>query len=288
MQSNAAEKIEDSETLTAIEPDLSAEETVEVDTVEDIERKSPAPVPAGIKMLLGGVALVIVLAITGLTMFSGNEPEPIANDDYIDPVSLANGKQIKESLEKSHQMEGASTLAVTDVDKKNQPSFERPVINNFSEEAVSDSTKASILDSELTKLKSILDEQGIDITQLNETLSRLKQEELGNMQTQMTAISEEIKDFKSQVIKQYADLKTVYKKRAYQANQQPTRPPFKLVSIDVWGGKTSAVILMQNKTSFAEVGEERAGWRIESIKRPNCIVTRNTVSNKRTNVCMKG
>jgi len=288
MQSNAAEKIEETESIITVEPELSSIDIDDKEVVEEAVSNSPAPVPTGIKVLFGGFALAVVFAILGFTMFTGSESETVENGGYIDPVVLANGKQIKDSLLESNKSLDSTSASLNDVENPSLPSFEKTFTNNSAEEYANPDSSESAVGSELTKLKSILDEQGLDITQLSETLTRLKQEELSNLQNQMSSISDELKNIHSSVNKQYADLKTAYKKSSSQTNNQPTRPPFKLLSIDVWGGKTSAVIFMQNKTSFAEVGDERAGWRIESIDRPNCIVTRNTVSNKRINVCMKG
>lgn len=289
MQSSAAEKIEETELITTVEPELSSIDIDDQEVIEEAVSNSPAPVPTGIKVLFGGFALAVVFAILGFTMFTGSESETVENGGYIDPVVLANGKQIKEALLESNKGMDSTSASLNDVENSSLPSFEKPFINNSTEEySNSDSSESAAVGSELTKLKSILDEQGLDITQLSETLTRLKQEELSNLQNQMDSISDDLKNIHSSVNKQYADLKTAYKKSSSHTNNQPARPPFKLLSIDVWGGKTSAVIFMQNKTSFAEVGDERAGWRIESIDRPNCIVTRNTVSNKRINVCMKG
>ncbi len=294
MQTNIAEKIEDTETVASIDPDLSSVDIKK----NDIEAESastkngaPSPIPSGIKFMFGGVVVVVVLVITGVFLFTGSEHNiALENNKYIDPVSLVSGEKIKEKLE---NQDGVSVENLADdliSSAEAAPSFDKTDLNNFiSANIISESIKPSQgVNKALQKIKSLLDEQDIDISQLNETLSRFKDEEFGKMSQQVQMISGEIKNIKTLVNKHYKELKSVHKKTSARLNRLPNKPPFKLVSIDVWGGQTNAVIFMHGKTSFAGIGDERAGWKIVSIDRPNCITTRNTVNNKRKKVCKKG
>ncbi len=294
MQTNIAENIEDAETVASKDPDLSSVVIENNDIKEEpasTKNGAPAPIPSGIKFMLGGVVVVIVLVITGVFLFTGSENNTVLEDDmYIDPVSLVNGKKIKENLEDKGVVNAENLADDLIGSTEVTPSFDKPDLNNsITANNISKSIEPSQgVNKELQKLKSLLDEQGIDISQLNETLSRFKDEEFGKMSQQIQMISGEIENIEKLVNKHYKELKSVHKKTSIKLNRLPNKPPFKLVSIDVWGGQTNAVILMNGKTSFAGVGEERAGWKIVSIDRPNCITTRNTVNNKRKKVCKKG
>lgn len=76
--------------------------------------------------------------------------------------------------------------------------------------------------------------------------------------------------------------------RAKKTVKRAVRPPFALLSIDQWGGKSSAVIGLSGKALIANIGDIRSGWRIDSINHPDCIRVVRISDAIATNVCRGG
>lgn len=56
-----------------------------------------------------------------------------------------------------------------------------------------------------------------------------------------------------------------------RAQRAAGRPPFRLVSVDEWGGEYSAVLEMAGSSTVASEGDQRAGWTVTRIDRSGCI-----------------
>ena len=125
----------------------------------------------------------------------------------------------------------------------------------------------------------MLNEHAQGLTQLTQSLSVIEQKKLPSLSKQI----EGIKD--SAQLTQ--DL--VNKHERYIADENiknESLPPFELLSIDIWGNTANAVILFDNKTSFAGIGDIRAGWTITSINKPNCIGVKND-AHANVQICRK-
>ncbi len=66
---------------------------------------------------------------------------------------------------------------------------------------------------------------------------------------------------------------------------RPNRPPFMLLSIDQWNGVSSAVIELNGESTQTTIGDIRAGWRISSFIRPNCINVVRLSDSEKAKVC---
>ena len=64
-------------------------------------------------------------------------------------------------------------------------------------------------------------------------------------------------------------------------------PAFELLSIDQWGGQESVVLALQDQTTIASLGDNRAGWTIHSIDRPNCIGVVRQRDQAKAKVCKR-
>lgn len=282
--SNTAEKLDAVEPIKSIEPELSDDNPDEVSGME--VKKGSNPVPRGIKLLLAGLAGLVVVVIASVFMFTDDEYEPVVTPSaFIDPVSIANGKNMANTSEGglvTHQKSTASDAMPELIDYRN---YEGATATET--EIEPKETVAIKVDEDFNSINSRLDEQASGISQLNETVAQLKNEEFIAFHKQIAEVTLELANIKHLVNKQYAELKKENKRKTTATNRLPVKPPFILVSIDVWGNQENAVLLMQGKTSFAQIGDERAGWKIIRISRPDCIVTESVNFNKQIKLCKK-
>lgn len=284
MSSNTAEKLDEVEKVQSIEPDLSITELDDVSGPEEIGK--PSPIPKGIKFLLAGLAVLIIVVVASVFLFTGDDYEPVVTSSaFVDPISLANGKKIAQASNDGFIKDSQSTTEDVPPDANVTTTKEEFITKESPIQSIE--VVAANVSEDFNSLKSLLDEQGLDINQMNETVSQLKNEEFAQFRQQITAVSEELEKIRNLVNKQYAELKNNKKRESLNVNRPPVKPPFALVSIDVWGNQENAVILMQGKTSFAQLGEERAGWKIVRFSRPDCIVTESISSNKQVKLCKK-
>jgi uncharacterized protein YoxC len=63
-------------------------------------------------------------------------------------------------------------------------------------------------------------------------------------------------------------------------------PAFSLLSIDRWGGRDSAVLDLNGQITTASVGDSRAGWTLQAIRRPGCIDVERDKDRKSASVCI--
>jgi uncharacterized coiled-coil protein SlyX len=63
-------------------------------------------------------------------------------------------------------------------------------------------------------------------------------------------------------------------------------PAFSLLSIDRWGGSDSAVLDLNGQITTASVGDSRAGWTLQAIRRPGCIDVERDKDRKSASVCI--
>lgn len=254
--------------------------------------------PKSVKVIIGVIAALFVVVISSVLVFSGgDESESVSNDNVITPEELMGNAESKHD-------ELATMLGLPD----NQKS-ETTIENTFSETSgipapqsatAMESTQAVTNDvqvnnpedgdiskdvnmvkiiPEIDIIKEMLTEHAHGLTQITQSLSVIEQRKLPALSKQI----EGIKD--SAQITQ--DL--VNKHERYIADEnirKESLPPFELLSIDIWGGSASAVILFNNKTSFAGIGDIRAGWTITSINKPNCIGVKND-AHANVEICRK-
>ena len=111
---------------------------------------------------------------------------------------------------------------------------------------------------------SMLDEHAAGLLTLTASVNRIEGEEIPDVNHQIATVKDRLRITQDLVNKHELYV-------ADALNAKTRLPPFELLSIDIWGNTTSAVILMDNKTSFASMGDTRAGWHIVNIMKPDCI-----------------
>mgnify|MGYP006921586604 CR=1 FL=1 len=292
MQSNAVEAVGETESIHPIDPDLSVDE--EVSSKDTENKNTQKPIPTGIKFMLAGVAILVLGSIAVASfMFSDDEYTPVVtNDAYVDPVDLANGKQMAKDMASSEVGVGKQDNELNDgminqATALSSVELPSPISNSVSDETRENKETSSLAGDEIISIKSSINEQEIDLAQLSETIANLKQEDIEAIKKQLSALASDLESIKPVIKKHDVAIAVSRKTQAKNSHRQPSKPPFELVSIDVWGGQLSAVILMQNKTSFAQPGEVKAGWEIMKIERPGCITTKSMALNKTVKVCKK-
>jgi hypothetical protein len=67
----------------------------------------------------------------------------------------------------------------------------------------------------------------------------------------------------------------------------PARPGFELLSIDHWGQHNSVVFTYQNQTRLVSLGEELAGWTLQSIDAPDCVGLVRRRDRVKSTLCLK-
>jgi len=71
------------------------------------------------------------------------------------------------------------------------------------------------------------------------------------------------------------------RQRHGSAGEKRMKPPFTLVSIDVWDGEANAILLAGRETALVATGEDRMGWRVKSIDyRNNTVIVKHIKTGK--------
>jgi len=130
--------------------------------------------------------------------------------------------------------------------------------------------------------RSIVDGMNVKIEQFNETFSTIEKESINPLVQKIDVISEDISKLNA--------LTNDNKRKIYKFSKKgPGRPPFNLLSIDLWGSKASAVLELNGKESIASIGDVRAGWKISQIiKSQSCIKAVRMKDRKVAKLCQAG
>jgi hypothetical protein len=132
---------------------------------------------------------------------------------------------------------------------------------------------------ELDIIKGMLDEHAAGLSKLTASVNRIEGEEIPDVNNQIATVKDSMR-----ITQDLVNKHELYVADALKAKAQ--LPPFELLSIDIWGNVASAVILLDNKTSFASIGDTRAGWQIVNIMKPDCISVQR-VNQTNIKICRK-
>ena len=261
--------------------------------------KKMHPIPVGIKIAMGISAALFTLIIASVFMFSDNDEKNVATiksdtqNAHITPDELMG---VSGDAQKPDEIAGM--LGLPDDTSSGIPPPVRAASNGDAttpsasidtqvtthntatvDPFVSDQVADVKLVPELDVIKEMLDEHAAGLSKLTTAVNRIEGEELSDINNQIETVKDSMRITQDIVNKHELYVSDLLKVKALL-------PPFELLSIDIWGNATSAVILMDNKTSFASIGDSRAGWQIVSIMKPDCISVQR-VNQTSIKICRK-
>jgi len=155
------------------------------------------------------------------------------------------------------------------------------------------------IESDIDKLRLAIMPLKTSNTELQDQVKLMAntyKQEIASLRSILTNISDNTIPALVSADKQYAetlsDLRKYTnnnKRRIDQATKRKAEsPPFAVISVDVWGTATSAVLALDGKSTLANIGDVRAGWRITDIIRPNCIYAVPVKGGKTIQICGAG
>ena len=226
------------------------------------------PVPTGIKWILGGVAMVLLVGMGSLYAFKGNSHSTSPVDEGVMEIGDSDGDTavatdvLLASLDKNTtqvklpKKPGLTIGPVTEQDKIN-------------ERVVSLETQIEQMTQQIDDLTSqgtIIKKMNTQMGQIAEHIETLPtQDDLTEMKQDFNKMLQQTKDeLKNSLAKSYKKAKKyVSKKKTYSARNMP----FKLVSIDQWNGVDYAAIQSKNIGAIENLrsGDTRSGWKVERI-----------------------
>jgi hypothetical protein len=225
------------------------------------------PVPNGIKWMLGGVAMVLLVGMGSLYAFKGksHSTSPVGEDVMQiggDSDKAVATDVLLASLDKNNaqvklpKKPGLTIGPVTEQDKIN-------------ERVVSLETQLQQMTQQIDDLTSqgkIIKKMNTQMGQIADHIETLPtQDDLTEMKQDFNKMLQQTKDeLKNSLAKSYKKAKKyVSKKKTYSAKNMP----FKLVSIDQWNGVDYAAIQSKNIGAIENLrsGDTRSGWKVERI-----------------------
>ena len=223
------------------------------------QKSETKPVPKSIKLLIGGIALVLVIAAVVLVGMS-NKTTSSVNMDGDEEVMAVGGADSDQALGTDELI---ASLDVT----RAVPTREQKLDEQIS-------TMASRIQTMAQQIKA-LTAQNKTLGQLNTQVSKntqdlkttLTQDDLTEIKqdwdNRLQKTQEEIKIASAKPDKKTNIDKKPYKKRT---TYRP-RLPFKLITIDQWGGDNYAAVESNEKAGIENLrrGDRLSGWKIEQI-----------------------
>ena len=224
------------------------------------------PVPMGIKLLLGGIGLALLIGMGSLYVSkeknysTENDVDLVQIDGDSDDAVATN--ELIASLDKSQLLDQSSKKAVLTIG----PVTEQEKIT---ERVVS----MELQIQQMTQQIEALSGQGKMVKQLNTQVGQIAdhletlptQNDLADMRQDFNKMLQTVKDeLKNSLAKSYKKAKSsVSKKKVYKSQSMP----FKLVSIDQWNSVDYAAIKSKNIGAIENLrkGDTRSGWKVERI-----------------------
>ena len=224
------------------------------------------PVPMGIKLLLGGIGLALLIGMGSLYVSkeknysTENDVDLVQIDGDSDDAVATN--ELIASIDKSQLLDQSSKKAVLTIG----PVTEQEKIT---ERVVS----MELQIQQMTQQIEALSGQGKMVKQLNTQVGQIAdhlatlptQNDLADMRQDFNKMLQTVKDeLKNSLAKTYKKAKSyVSKKKVYKSQSMP----FKLVSIDQWNSVDYAAIKSKNIGAIENLrkGDTRSGWKVERI-----------------------
>ncbi len=258
---------------------MSGNEKIEI-TEDDIEiidfqsedrsgskpQSNMKPVPMGIKLLLGGISLALLVGMASFYVFKG-KTHSISNDadmlqiDGDSDIAVGTNELIA-SLDKSQLPEQSSKKAVLTIG----PVTEQEKIT---ESVVSMELQIQLMKQQIDDLvgqRKIIKQLNTQVGQIAAHVESLPtQDDLADMRQDFNEKLQNAKDeLKNSLVNTYKKAKSyVSKKKIYKSQSIP----FKLVSIDQWNSVDYAAIQSKNIGAIENLrtGDTRSGWKVERI-----------------------
>ena len=224
------------------------------------------PVPTGIKLLLGGISLVLLLGMGSLYLFKGTN-QSIANDTNMmdiggDSDDAVGTNKLIVNLDKSQISDNAPQKAVLTIGSVTEQ-------EKITERVVS----MELQIQQMTQQIDVLSGQGKIVKQLNTQVGKIAdhletlptQNDLADMRQDFNEMLQTAKDeLKNSLAKTYKKAKSYVSKKKINKTQSM---PFKLVSIDQWNSVDYAAIQSRNIGVIENLrkGDTRSGWKVERI-----------------------
>ena len=224
------------------------------------------PVPTGIKLLLGGISLVLLLGMGSLYLFKGTN-QSIANDTNMmdiggDSDDAVGTNKLIVNLDKSQISDNAPQKAVLTIGSVTEQ-------EKITERVVS----MELQIQQMTQQIDVLSGQGKIVKQLNTQVGKITdhletlptQNDLADMRQDFNEMLQTAKDeLKNSLAKTYKKAKSYVSKKKINKTQSM---PFKLVSIDQWNSVDYAAIQSRNIGVIENLrkGDTRSGWKVERI-----------------------
>lgn len=251
---------------------------------QDVPPKAVPPMPTAFKYGLPLLLLVIVCGGLFLSYFlsSGdNEGDEIAAADPVYSLGGGGAELTGASPDAYSESQGAgptndldllSGLSVRLDDVESSLGRLRNSVSTIDTPLAGVKSHLASLELESERVSGLSSQFGKQLENLESLTATL--------QTTTSGIRQDLSRLQGRVNKNTRALKA-------KAQRVVSRPPFRLVSVDEWGGEYSAVLEMSGASSVASVGDSRAGWVIRRIDRSGCIlVTRiDKPSMKAVKVC---
>jgi hypothetical protein len=224
------------------------------------------PVPTGIKLLLGGISVALLIGMASLYVSKGNN------------YSIDNDADLVQIDGESDDTAGTNELiAILDKSKILAQSPQKAVLTIgpvTEQEKITERVVSMELQiQQMTQQIDTLSGQGKTIKQLNTQVGQIAehletlptQNDLADMRQDFNEMLQTAKDeLKNSLVKTYKKAKSYVSKKKIVKTQ---RMPFKLVSIDQWNSVDYAAIQSKNIGAIENLrkGDTRSGWKVERI-----------------------
>lgn len=228
------------------------------------QKSETRPVPKSIKLLIGGIALVLVIAAVVLYGMSNKTTSSVNMDGDEEVMAVGGGADSDQALGTDELIASLDVARVA------------PTRAQKMDEQIS--TMASQIQTMAQQIKA-LTAQNKTLGQLNTQVSKntqdlkttLTQDDLTEIKLELdntlhktmlqnNLLQKSSKDIKIASAK--PDKKTYKKRTTYRP-----RLPFKLITIDQWGGDNYAAVESNETTGIENLrrGDRLSGWKIEQI-----------------------
>jgi len=235
---------------------------------------SPSKAPKALIALASVVGLIVSIAYITMSSDTSGTVDPVFSEEELSELVGSDQVAHAEIVNTTDISLDANTLdgkAISDSD-----------VNEFKtklsdlEKIVAD--QATIIDN----YKSTIDGVNVRLDQFNETIGSIEIGAINPIEKKISVISKDISKLNALAGDNKRKINKITKKG-------PGKPPFSLLSIDLWGSKASAVLEFNGKESIASIGDVRAGWKISHIiKSQSCIKAIRVKDSKVAKLCQAG
>ena len=246
------------------------------------------PMPFAVKLLMLGLVIFVLIAVTVTVKFLGKKPNK--------PAAAATSQQIQTPASKNEDNPEGSTSGVDYLINNPNPAPQIKIENdpadnhsNIDRKIYAEEIASNVANNVRQEFSSTLEAQDEEILSLKKQLQQINgsvaaiKSSAANADssalTRISALNESINLLSEQMtslekrvhqISSISDVKTAAAvKRIHNLEEKfkadPAAPPFELLSVDEWGTEKQAVLELDGHTTVAAKGEIRAGWQIVSL-----------------------